>query len=299
MKHKIGENARASSHSLLRCPAKHHVYYTLAYDLSFHNPLCTFLTPQPDVPTRHRQSSMADPGALRQPFPVAAHSAPAPQPPPSAPTSTQPASAGAAAAAPPMSTTSAPSPTPAAASAPNPDAGSDSNGNASSPHRGRASSEGEDYARQALAIKLLEKEYFPELLEFQFVKGRSLGVIVEDLKDVVIVMDVKEENGMLCLWGGLGGEGDACGELLQGLPRNSDEFVRVLNTICMTAIPQQCLISSLSKKRGVLRSLSAQNVPRAFSSFQSSSPPPLHTHILTHRPGKRVGGPAFRRHRHH
>ena len=152
---------------------------------------------------------MAESGAARQPSQVPAHSAPAPQPPPSAPTTAAaPVPAGAAAAAPPPSGTT-PTPTPAAASAPSADAHSGSNGNASSPQRGRASSEGEDYARKALAIKLLEKEYTPERLEFQFTKDRPLGVIVEDLKDVVMVADFKEEeNGTLCLW--VGWEGGEC-----------------------------------------------------------------------------------------
>lgn len=156
---------------------------------------------------------MADPGAARQPSHVPAHSTPAPQPPPSAPTTAAaPVPAGAAAAAPPTSGTT-PTPTPAAAFAPSADACSGSNGNASSPQRGRASPEGEDYARKAHAIKLLEKEYTPERLEFQFTKSRPLGVIVEDLKNVVMVADFKEEeNGTLCLWWA-GREGDACGDL--------------------------------------------------------------------------------------
>jgi len=155
---------------------------------------------------------MADPGAARQPSQVPAHSAPAPQPPPSAPTTAAvPVPTDVAAAGPPTSGTT-PTPTPAAASAPSADARSGSNGNASSPQRGRASSEGEDYARKAHAIKLLEKEYTPERLEFQFTTSRSSGAILEDLKRVGIVVEFKEEEGgTLCLWGGLGGEGDACG----------------------------------------------------------------------------------------
>jgi hypothetical protein len=52
----------------------------------------------------------------------------------------------------------------------------------------------EDMARKAKAINLLKKDYRPERLEFQFVKTRSLGVIVEDLNDVTMVVDFKLED---------------------------------------------------------------------------------------------------------
>ena len=115
---------------------------------------------------------MADPGAARQPFRVQFRSTPAPMT-----TAAAPVPAGA---APPTSTTSAPTPTP-----------SGSNTNASSP---TASPVMEDMARKAKAINLLKKDYRPERLEFQFVKTRSLGVIVEDLNDVTMVVDFKLED---------------------------------------------------------------------------------------------------------
>ena len=135
---------------------------------------------------------MADPGATRQPFRVPFQSTPAPQPPPSAPMTTA-AAPGPARTAPHPSTTSGPTPTPAPVPAPSADAGTGSNMNASS---SLAPPVIEDFERKALAINLLKRDYRPERLEFQFVKSRPLGVIVEDLNDVTMVVDFKlEEDG--------------------------------------------------------------------------------------------------------
>lgn len=91
----------------------------------------------------------------------------------------------------PTTTTSAPIPTPAAVPAPNADAGT--NMNASLP---TASPGMEDVARKAFAINFLKKDYRPERLEFQFVKSRPMGLIVEDSDELTMVVDFKlKEDG--------------------------------------------------------------------------------------------------------
>lgn len=96
------------------------------------------------------------------------------------------------------STTSTPAPTPAASGT---GGSTGSNKHPTSPKRGSSPpAVPQDLARKANAIKLLEKDYGTERYEFQFVKTRKLGVIVEDIKEVTVVVDFKrEECGTLCL----------------------------------------------------------------------------------------------------